>query len=155
MKKTRILALILAGLLLASCGSEKTDDTAETDTAETAADTVTEENEAEYVFPELDCKGEKFTILNDYTDWNFTTTILVEESTGDTLNDTILNANLRVEEEFNVDLAVYEVLITDMINFYMNSVMAGEDAYKYAITPCKIMGNPDAYDAVMELTQFD
>jgi len=33
--------------------------------------------------------------------------------------------------------------------------MAGEDAYKYAITPCKIMGNPDAYDAVMELTRFD
>ena len=44
MKKTRILALILAGLLLASCGSGKTNDTAETDTAETAADTVTEEN---------------------------------------------------------------------------------------------------------------
>jgi len=155
MKKTRILALILAGLLLTSCGSSQTNDNIETDTADTAADTIMEENEAEYVFPELDCKGEKFTILNDYTDWNFTTTILVEESTGDTLNDTILNANLRVEEEFNVDLAVYEVLITDMINFYMNSVMAGEDAYKYAITPCKIMGNPDAYDAVMELTQFD
>lgn len=157
MKKTQITALLLAALLLVSCGAGQTQDTGENETADTAAapETVVEEEEAEYVFPELDCGGETFTILNDYTDWNFTTTIVVEESTGDSLNDTIFNANLQVEEEFQVDLSVYEVIISEMVNFYMNSVMAGEDAYKFAITPCKIMGNPDAYDAVMELTQLD
>lgn len=157
MKKTRITALILAGLLLASCGAEQPAETTETESTDTAAatGTVEEETEAEYVYPGLDCGGEKFTILNDYTDWGFTTNVVVEESTGDTLNDTIFNANLRVEEEFNVDLGVYEVLITDMINFFMTSVMAGENAYQFAIIPCKIMGQPDAYEAVMELTQFD
>ena len=103
MKAKRIISLFLLASLLISasaCGSEAP----EKESADTTAGETTEK--PEYEFPELDCGGDEFTILNTGWVWSMYTLIDVETQTGDSLDDVVYERNRRIEKLFNVKLDV-------------------------------------------------
>lgn len=162
MKKNRIISLICAALVLSvqvSCGDKPVKNDAVTDTGLNETETTAAASETtagfKYVYPELDCGGETFTILNNTTNWGFTTDIIVESPTGDILKDTIYACNMEVEENFNVDLKSDEQLITDANKLFINSVLAGDDVYQLTLTPCTVMAQENAFECAAELTQFE
>ncbi len=131
MKKSRIISLGLAALMLTgvSCGESGT--TAET-TASDASDTTT----AEPVTTELtdglepaDFGGWELTILNFNQDWLTwaNTTITIEEADGDILNDAIYNRNANLQERFNFTFV--ETQIRDTREEISKNVIAGDNTY--------------------------
>ena len=127
--KKRILAALLAGLMLvsslASCSEKAAEETQSTaaDTeaspagVETSADTTPAETSDGLIGVELayDWKegveqnnydGYTFTILNGCTaSWYSYTNIMVEETTGEPVNDGIYERTQRVNEYLNVNIA--------------------------------------------------
>ena len=91
MKAKRIISLLLLASLLTSvsaCGSEAPEKDNGTDT--TAGETT---EKPEYEFPELNCGGDEFTILNTGWIWSMYTLIDVETQTGDSLDDVVYERN--------------------------------------------------------------
>ena len=122
MKTKRIVSLLLLASLLASasaCGLEAPG-------KETVGTTVEETTEKpEYEFPELNCGGEKFTILNTGWVWSMYTFIDFETQTGDSLDDAVYERDRKIEEIFNVKLDVIEKTIDNLADLVRTSVMAG------------------------------
>lgn len=125
--------LLLAAMLLSSCGQGGTEnagtETENMSVAETVAETVdpiagrTLQDEV----PELDFGGAEFrSIVQESTPYD----IYVAESTGDTLNDAIFNRNKAIEERFNVTIAEASAKNHGQIATEVKSVVtAGDDAY--------------------------
>ncbi|MBQ8508757.1 MAG: extracellular solute-binding protein [Clostridia bacterium] len=120
-----LLASMLAGTV--SCGGT-TPSGSEDTTASTTADTTTEMEEA-YDFPELDMKGESLRILNSSTTWGFYTTLDLDESTGEALDDAVYSRNRNFEERYNVVLDITEENIDSTVETAKKVIMAGEDAF--------------------------
>ena len=130
MKTKRIISLLLLASLLTSasaCGSEAPEKDNGTDT--TAEETT---EKPEYEFPELNCGGDKFTILNTGWVWSMYTFIDFETQTGDSLDDSVYERDRKIEEIFNVKLDVREAAIDDLADLVRTSVMAGDQAYDAA-----------------------
>lgn len=131
-------ALLLAALLVTSCGTAETkaDETDNQNAREsgTVSETVTAEAyEAAPVLPEMDYEGAEFTLLNgNMSDWMMIYTVTAAEETGDSLNDAIYRRNLSVEEQFN--LKIVEINNTDAHNMAKKSVTAGDSAYDILLT---------------------
>lgn len=157
--KTGALFILAALLCTAavSCGTDSTSpsDTSAADTASSSADTETAaDTEPAYVYPELDCGGEDFNILNTNTTWGFYTNVYFEESTGETLDDTVFNANLAVEEAFNVHLNITEYDIGEAVGAYSKVILSGDDVYQTALTTAAQMSSLLLENYVMDLSQF-
>ncbi|MBQ3177962.1 MAG: hypothetical protein IJB52_09095 [Clostridia bacterium] len=137
MKHThRFAALILALLLLTSCGSaEVTSETTAGDNG--SVDTVPEETEtrAEYISPDVTYDGAEFCILDYQTDdyfWQAATysDIHADPDTGEPINDAQYKRNLTVEEELDIALTTYPVggvARGDNAKVFRDLVMADED----------------------------
>ncbi len=143
MKLKQLTALLLASLLLASCGGGA-DDTAVTDNgADTGADT--EINTAELTemekralmqdnLPEKDFGGVDFRIS---TKRGMMYEIDEEEETGDIIEDALYARNRRIEERFNVKIVP---VITEAgdgnthVNEVRQSIMAADDAFDLSAT---------------------
>ena len=82
--------------------------------------------------PPMDYDGYNFRIYSRDTDW-FHGNIVVEEYTGDILNDAIFDRNLKIAQRFNVEFS--EVTGTDT-NAPRTAVLAGEDAYDIINARC-------------------
>ncbi|MBE6613311.1 MAG: hypothetical protein E7632_12555, partial [Ruminococcaceae bacterium] len=130
-KHTRLFTLILAGILLASCGGTS----AGSDT--TAADTTTAaETEPEITdnLPEKDFGGAEVNILSVASTVNSVNAFFDAEETGDVLDDAVYNRNLAIEERFNVDL-IYDIQpgysggMTNVKTLLTGSVMSGSMDY--------------------------
>ncbi len=110
----RTLALLLAMLLLASCGQNATETAAETAAGGETAETILETEAVEYLPPDVDYEGATFTIgaVDFYSkgggNWiaqNYCEAYA--DLTGDPLHDGICERNNRVEEELNVVLEAF------------------------------------------------
>ncbi len=133
-KQRIIAALLLAASLSVSCGgsgapSETTAPSGETTApTETTADPLGE--------PELPAKtygGYEFKILTQIEGWGIYNNehLVVEEETGEILNDAIYKRNGMVEDKFDVSLA--EIVTKDAKGDLTKSVMAGDDSYDLVI----------------------
>ena len=143
-----ILAFILTSCMLISCGNKKadngknndsninqTDDNGSANADANATDNQAEKPAEDYIFPDLNCGGEIFTLLNVNTTWDFYTTIVHEAQTGEILDDAIYKRNLTVEEKFNVKLKETGVLIDQIEAYIKKTVMAGAADYEAAYCP--------------------
>jgi len=159
--KKRILAALLAGLMLvsslASCSEKAAEETQSTaaDTeaspagVETTEDTAPAETSDGLIGVDLaykwkngveqnDYQGYTFTILNGCTaSWYSYTNIMVEETTGEPVNDGIFERTQRVNEYLNVNIAEHQV--SDSAAELRNSVKGGTDDFGVAL--CTLMGD--------------
>ena len=142
--KNRILSsILLAGILLSSFNS-CSDNTAETedtqpdpsaDTSAVSAETEPEETEAETVdvkayLGERDFGGMTFSIVGNsagHGEW-LSREIVVEELTGEPMNDAIYNRNLYLEDVYNVTIALVES--GSSADAMKTSTQAGTDDYQ-------------------------
>ena len=136
MKKFRLISILLALMLLASCGGTDTPN-AETTNPDTDSNVISEEGTDELAAPELpdkDYGGYEFKILNKIDGYGIYNNehYVVEEENGEVLNDAIYIRNIRVEEQFNISIT--EVITKNSVmNDVATAVMAGDDSYDLAI----------------------
>ena len=138
--RKKILALLLAAIMLASataCGETENETTNTTDTTDVTPTGETEEAETEDPrlaisddLPDTKFGGKDFTIV--CSDWN-SHLMYVEEMTGDVVDDAIYNRNFNVSERFDVNL-IYDSLADYMTvsSTLKNSVISGDDNYQIA-----------------------
>ncbi len=136
MKTMRMAALLLAVLLLGSCGAgtpAETNPAVQHPEAEPAA-AETETKSPLEKLTGLDFGGQDFRIVYvGLLDEKYDKYIACEEATGDLLNDTSLERTNKVEELLNVSCSFHpldsgDTAIVGRIN---NTVASGEDAYDY------------------------
>lgn len=133
MKKNRILSLLLCAMLLSTCGlsacgqSEQVSETT-TDTPDTTE--VTEAAETETPLPDANFEGSTFSFLNGNVSYTYGS-IIAEEQTGDTMNDTIYQRNTAVEDLYNITLA--ETMTNNAQSDYTKSVTAGSGDFDIAL----------------------
>lgn len=106
--KKKCSLLILAALLLASCGGTDTPG-AQTDapgsTAQETEPAVTERVPAPTDLPEVDYSGETFTIWMRSTAVSYAVTDVISEGTdGEIINDSVYDRNTRLEDRFGITL---------------------------------------------------
>ncbi|MBQ8510913.1 MAG: hypothetical protein IJ493_13510 [Clostridia bacterium] len=133
-KRLLTLLLLAAPLTVSavSCGGTDTP----SDTTASGTTTTTPEDSSGYSYPELDCNGEEFTILNGTTTWGFYTSLDHESQTGDTLDDAIYNRNRGLEDRYNFKLNVVEELdIQKLADHIRTVIMSGEDEYDVTYCP--------------------
>lgn len=161
--KKRILAALLAALMLASSlascsekAAEETQDTTAADTEaspagveESAADTEAAETSDGLIGVDLSYNwkegvdqnnydGYTFTILNGCTaTWYSYLNVIVEETTGEPVNDGIYERTQRVNEYLNVNIAEHQV--SDSAAELRNTVKGGTDDFGVAL--CTLMGD--------------
>ena len=134
MNRKRILAFLLAALMLTSVGCAGGETTADTSAA--AADTTPVETEPEYVMwqnlPDTTLNGYDFRILEYTPGMDTGATILhgdAVEVTGEAINDAIYNRNREVEERFDVTISTEGVAWGNVAGTLEKAVSAGDDSY--------------------------
>ena len=136
-KYTLTSLLLLAAMLTASCGENTGTNTPVADTAADTAAIVTEAvTEAvptemdEHPLPDADMNGMPFRFLN-YDPVTLTWALIdqvVDEETGESINDEIFRRNSRISEKYNV---VFEETVNeDVPSIYRKTLMSGEDLYE-------------------------
>ncbi len=105
MKKSLLSLLLILAMLTASCGTKTS---TETETTTTEKDTTIAETENPYAdnLPDtLDYAGEDIKIfIGDVHVKTTTPTYVVDETTGEVVNDAVYNRNLAVSERLNLHL---------------------------------------------------
>ena len=107
--KKRICILFVIAALLTACENgetaetEKTADTAGGTDTETAAETLSEQEQLLAALPTGDYGGYDFMMLNNESNFAYTQ-MGAEELTGEGINDAIYNRNLSIGERFNVKI---------------------------------------------------
>ena len=137
-KTSLLLAILLLASLIQSCGGNTAADET-TPSSETSTDTVSTAAESESETeaddtPEVEnMDGAALTILN-YTpeamSWT-NTVILVEETTGDILNDALYHREQKVEELYHC--LIEENAQSDVVSTITNSVTAGDHDFDLAM----------------------
>lgn len=131
----KITALLLTALILSSvsCGSEptKTPDSPDTDgitsTEETTAD--------DYDYPDKTFGGHEFVFLNVEPQSWANSMIAPEESTGETINDAMLERNSRISDRFDISIREEAINLNDVAATLKRSVTAGDDNYDVCMLP--------------------
>ncbi len=136
-KTTALILLFALSASLAGCGGTSV---SPADTSAAPEDTSAVETlPLTDGLPDADLGGWTFSILN-YTEGSLSwcnTRILVEELTGDVLNDAIYERNAAVMERFNCVITADE--LADPLSQIAQNVMAGDDAYDiYVVVEGKI-----------------
>ena len=127
----RIVTLLLFAALLTSISCGGTGNHAETDDITTSDAPVIPE--PDYVYPQLDLGEREFTILNTAQNYNFYTTLDIEEQTGDPVDDAIFNRNRFLEDTFNMKIVIDESYQLDKASEALRkTIIAGEDVYDVA-----------------------
>ena len=150
-----LTAFLLATVLMtAACGDSTSAQNDNKADDATASVTETEVDPNAYVYADIDCGGEEFRILNTSTNWGFYTTIYHEETSGDILDDTIFEANAKVEEAFNVKLNVTEFDIYDAEGEYSKTILTGDDVYQTALLSAGRSSSILLENYVMDLSEI-
>lgn len=139
MQKKKLLTLLLCALLLSSTMTACSGDTTTETTAQntTPPDTTVEETETTIqrsadLLPTADFGGADYRIIGrEYAKLGELPAMefVVEEQTGDVINDTIYNRNRTVEENFNVVISAAQGSAASLVK---TSVTAGDGAYDLA-----------------------
>jgi len=134
-----IFILSLTVLFLASCNSaanpEKKENPAEIAGEKNENDISEAPPKEEYIYPDMDCKGENFTFLNTSTNWGFYTDIVRDVLSGEILDDAIFNRNRSIEAKFNINLKEIPVLVDQSAQKLRTAVKSGDDTYDVAYVP--------------------
>ena len=137
MKNAKTVSLLIAALLtascvMASCGAAQDSAPASTTAAQGAApDAEAETEAAETVIPDelpadLDFGGREFRV--GFMTPDQVKVAIVEEATGDVVNDAVYEANTKVDERLNVKIT--PLIYTDeSMNAIKKLVLAGDDVY--------------------------
>ncbi|MCI8388013.1 MAG: extracellular solute-binding protein [Clostridiales bacterium] len=143
MKKLISIALLMALLLTqTACGDTgKPVDTDNNDTVSGDDSSSAPETKPEYVFPELDCDGDTFTVLNASTTWGFYHYMDFESQTGEMLDDEVYARNRFIEDKFNLELEIVEDDIDQNYNKYRTAILAQDDVYDVAYIRCDRMSS--------------
>ncbi len=135
MKKT--LILLLAALLLTSCGqtAPENETAAEADTTTSAATETEAETEDPYLdtVEAEDFGGRPFNLLlrdeGSEVSWSIFDAV-AEEATGEAINDAIYNRNLSINEKYNIEIT--GEMNKTSLNTLNNCVKAGDSTYDAA-----------------------
>lgn len=146
-------AVLLTASVMTACGEAAAPIEPATET-QTAAATEAITEESGYAYPALDCGGEEFRILNTNTTWGFYTTIYFDQTTGDIMDDTVFEANSRVEEAFNVKLHVTEFDIGKATEEYSKTILTGDDVYQTALLSAGRSASVLLESYVMDLSEL-
>ncbi len=137
--KKRILALILASLMLLSataCSDAGTDNEGSAETAAPSADnaateeTVPEETEIPVNLPDKTYDGEEvmfLTSLNTGYDWYTSYEIYAAELNGELINDSVFQRNATIEERLDIKIA--ETKLSDCHVAAKESIVAGDGQF--------------------------
>ena len=140
-RSTRITALLLSALLLASCGegkdgqNETTAGGTEADTSAAVADTETVDAGPTLDVPSDPLDGYTFRVLTRDTDHHIKE-VYVAELNGEVVNDAVYARNMKVEDTYDVHLAAVEVSEDPesiMSDYFRKTVQAGENAFDVAL----------------------
>ena len=135
MKKMRIFAaLLLCIIIFTACAADTGNDSAVTTKAAdttAAGDTVSDETDIPYEYPEADYGGAELTLLNVSVLWDMLVEIDRLELNGEVLNDAVYNRNRNMEHMYNFTLkeVSYEGDNTAVTNAARQALMAGDDVY--------------------------
>ncbi len=158
MKRNNLTAalLLLASVLTAmtACGGDSAATETVQDAQTTAAVTETAADANAYQYADIDCGGESFRVLNTNTTWGFYTTIYFDQTTGDVMDDTVFEANSKVEEAFNVKLDVTEFDINQSVGEYSKNILTGDDVYQTALLSAGNSSSVILQEYVMDLSQL-
>ena len=143
-KAPRVLAALLAALLLASCGSGTT----QTDgTSDSTGETSTEPEETKDPLMddlgEYDFGGYEYRVLSAEYDPNGTFVLFdTEEETGEVLVDSLYKRNREIEERFNIKFVASEDNYDNNFKTLRQTALAQEDAYDMdnAHQPKRLLG---------------
>lgn len=129
MKKFTAMIILVAMLMVVACSNQNNvDNTVLSDVTTTNAETT-----VEYDYSELDLGGRTFTILNTAQDYDFYTTLDLEEQTGDSVDDEIYNRNRALEERYNFVFEINEEYLLDKAAAALQTaVLASDDIYDAA-----------------------
>ena len=134
--KTLTAALLLLAAALLSC-SDSTDTPAVTDAAQDTAPVATESvDDGRLPAPAItDMNGAALSIMNSTPEsFNWaTTTILVDEPDGETLNDALYNREQKVEELYNCEITEVPTENGEMDTLIPNAVAAGDKYFDVAM----------------------
>lgn len=140
-KKRRITSLILASLLLASCGSGAvTEDTTPAEDT-TTGDTTTEapETSAMDKLASQDFGGAEYLILSTNSGYgsqpNYDFEFIVDEPNGEIVNDAVYDRQVKVEERFNVKIKNETMSNAEVTSATKNAVLAGDTSYSLVCSP--------------------
>ncbi len=154
--KKRIFAVLLAALLLSSCGSAGVEETA--DPVETAAQTeAVTETETEKLLPDLpedDFEGYEFTMLTKgyYSTHWYSMEAYAEELTGEPVNDAVYNRNAVIGEKYNFTVAEAYGASEDPSGDLKKAVQAGEDMYDLLLIGGTVLGSLAQQGFLVDLT---
>ena len=138
-KRNRILALILASLMLLSAAACSDSGTNEETAAITAGDTAAEITETEPVpeetgpvaeLPDKTYDGEEVMFLTSHNsgyDWYSSYEIYAEEMTGQLINDAVFTRNNTIEELLDIKIA--ETKLENCHNTAKSSITAGDKQF--------------------------
>ncbi len=130
MKKSRVLALCLATVLLTGCGNGME----ETETVDTAAETVVETEPETSIMEglgEKDYGGSSFVLMDVNATPDLHINLPGEELTGELVGDALYERDLFIEESYNIKLEY--LLSAPGENLLKNAVVAGDNAYQAVI----------------------
>lgn len=125
------LTFIVFSSILISCSKtpHTPGEATETDAGFLSAET---ETSLKADLPEADYEGYKFRILHWWLDsWEsrLNKDLYAEAETGDVLNDAVYRRNLKVSEQFNINISLEHQTYSTVPTTVKNMVAAGDDAY--------------------------
>ena len=127
------VSMILPILSCAETGTENgTELTDPQDVAQTVAPADTEPEETDYVFLDVKYEGDEFVIFNSEQKYYMLMNVLVDDVTGEPVNDAQYTAMIKVEEAYDIDLVEYYCGWDNQYNEIMNICSTGEDIYDVA-----------------------
>ncbi|MCL2814058.1 MAG: ABC transporter substrate-binding protein [Oscillospiraceae bacterium] len=130
-----LAVLLLCGFLLSCAGDnskdEKNENASDDGASDQAAEAAGDPRDIGDDLPEADLGGDRFSILSR-SERNYE--FLSEGETGEVINDNVYKRNRKVEDRFNIEIDVTEVMgdwssLSIFMNAFKNSVLAGDGAY--------------------------
>lgn len=130
--KRRVMGILLLVTLLAATGCSTTETETETQTStqtETDVQEMVDPLQAEYdALTVEDYGGYTFRIMNSPSNFAYSD-VVVEELTGEALNDAVYNRNLAVCDALNIQLTMTEGQWLDGINMARSFILANSDEF--------------------------
>ncbi len=155
MSKRILAALLLAAMTFGTLSCGGTSDPQDSDTQPSSGDDSTSAGAEEgYVYPELDMGGDTFTILNATTTWGFYSTLDLETSTGDKLDDAVYDRNRDLEERYKFKMEIADEDINEGYTKYQNAILANEEAYDVGFVPAFRLGSFISDEALYNLLDY-
>lgn len=131
---TALLLVFGTAMSMLACSSEPSDKTVgESSAADTSATEPAETAPGDHL-PEYNANGASFTVLGRDEE-PYHGEFLMEEETGDTIDDAVYRRNMIVEEKLNVDIKAverggYSSNYASFIEAVTTSILAGDNAYQ-------------------------